>query len=201
MLRVAITGGLSTGKSTVTALLAQLGVPTISADEVGHRMLARGTTCYDKVVSSFGEGILSRDGNIDRALLGAVVFADTRKRRLLESLLHPAIWEEIEEWCRQHSERGACLVAMEVPLLFEAKLEQAVDEIWLVVCNPDLQLSRAIARGMTHEEAQTRIGAQMPLAEKARYAHRVIDTGGSPDATYAQVRKALESICVHKAPE
>ncbi|MBT9177243.1 MAG: Dephospho-CoA kinase [Firmicutes bacterium] len=199
MLRIGITGGLSTGKSTVTAMLSELGVPTISADAVGHRLLAAGSKCYPEIVAAFGTGILSSDGSIDRALLGAVVFADMRKRLLLESLLHPAIWGDIEAWCREHEERGACLVAIEVPLLFEAKLEHAVDEIWLVTCKPSTQLARAMVRSLTRDEALARISAQMSLEDKARRAHRIINTDCSLQNTHTQVSEALASVCGHRA--
>ncbi|MBT9154289.1 MAG: Dephospho-CoA kinase [Firmicutes bacterium] len=201
MLRIGITGGLSTGKSTVTAMLSELGVPTISADAVGHRLLATGSKCYAEITATFGDGILSDDGSIDRALLGAVVFADARKRLLLESLLHPAIWDEIDKWCREHAERGACLVAIEVPLLFEAKLEHAVDEIWLVTCKPPSQLVRAIARGLTQDEALARINAQMPLEDKAWRAHRIINTDCSLEKTHTQVSEALASVCGHRTQD
>lgn len=198
MLRIGITGGLGTGKSTVTALLAELGVPTISADAVGHALMVPGAKCYAEIIAAFGEGVLSQDGHINRAQLGAIVFADVGKRIELEAILHPAIWQEIEGWCQKHSERGVCLVAIEVPLLFEAKLERAVDEIWLVTCKPATQLARAIARGLTEEAARARINAQMPLAEKARLAHRIIDTDTSLETTRKQVSEALASVCGHR---
>lgn len=201
MLRIGITGGLGTGKSTVTALLAELGVPTSSADAVGHALIVPGTQCYSEIVAVFGAGVLSEDASINRAQLGAIVFADASKRALLEACLHPAIWQEIENWCLEHSARGACLVAIEIPLLFEAKLEHAVDEIWLVACKPATQLGRAMARGLTAEQAQLRINAQMPLEEKARRAHRIIDTDTSLEVMRNQVSEALASICGHRARE
>jgi len=199
MLRMAITGGLSTGKSTVTAMLSELGVPTISADNVGHRLMEPGAKCYSEIVAAFGGGILARDGSISRSLLAEIVFKDVSRRHLLEAILHPAIWDEIDKWCCEHSQRGACLVAIEVPLLYEARLEHAVDEVWLVTCKPSTQLARAMARGLTREEALARISAQMPLEEKAQRAHRIIDTDASLEATHTQVREASASVCGHKA--
>jgi len=198
VLRIGITGGLGTGKSTVTALLAELGIPTISADMVGHALMAPGAKCYAPIIAAFGDGVLSHDGQINRAQLGAIVFANADKRVELESILHPVIWQEIEEWCQEHSERGVCLVAIEVPLLFEARLEHAVDEIWLITCTPTTQLARAMARGLTAEAARARISAQMPLAEKARRAHRIIDTDTSFETVRKQVSEALANLCGHQ---
>jgi len=199
MIRIGITGGLSTGKSTVLQMLVELGVPTISADAVGHRLMAPGHAPYTQIVAAFSSDVLSLDKSINRAFLGNLVFADPSKRQLLESLTHPPIWREIERWCQEHAQGGTPVVAIEVPLLFEAHLEQAVDEVWLVACDLSTQVARARSRGLTERDALDRIAAQMPLDEKARRAHRIIDTDRSLEDTKRQVSEALARVCGQRA--
>ncbi|MBS3873312.1 MAG: dephospho-CoA kinase [Firmicutes bacterium] len=192
---IGITGGIGTGKSTVAGMLAALKVPIVDADKVAAELMQPGEDVYNEVVTHFGRTILRPNGMIDRAKLGALVFADGEKRRLLESLSHGRIWSEMMEIFRSLEVVGHCAVAFEVPLLFEAKLNQLVDEVWVVVCTHETQLQRVMARDLSEEEALVRMATQMPLAEKIELAHRVIYTEGSLGDTKMQVERYYMSIC------
>jgi len=192
---IGITGGIGTGKSTVADMLAALKVPIVDADKVGSQLMQPGEAVFGEIVAHFGETILRPDGTIDRARLGAIVFTDAEKRRLLEGLSHGKIWNEMMERFRSLEVMGHCAVAFEVPLLFEAKLDQLVDEVWVVACSYETQLQRVMARSLSLAEATQRIAAQMPLAEKIQRGHRVIYNQGSLADTKRQVERYYMSIC------
>lgn len=192
---IGITGGIGTGKSTVSHMLQELGVQVVDADKVGRELMLPGGAAYMAVVAAFGPAILAEDMTIDRSALGAIVFNDPVQRKLLNSLTHPAIVSEMQARYREFEQRNACLVAFEVPLLIESGLQQTVDEVWLVTCSLQTQLERVVARGFTEAEALARINAQMPLNEKAPFAHRIINTDGGFEATREQVIRHWRDIC------
>lgn len=192
---IGITGGIGTGKSTVSQMLRELGVQVVDADKVGRELMQPGGTVYVKVVAVFGPRILAADKTIDRSALGAIVFNDPVQRKLLNSLTHPAIVSEMQARYRDFEQRGECLVAFEIPLLIESGLQNTVDEVWLVTCSLQTQLERVMARGFTEEQALARIAAQMPLNEKVPYAHRLIHTDEGLEATFEQVKKHWRAIC------
>lgn len=192
---IGVTGGIGTGKSTVASMLATLKVPVVDADKVAADLMRPGQSVYIDIVAHFGRTILRLDGTIERARLGAIVFADAEKRRLLEGLSHGKIWSEMMEIFLSLEVMGHCAVAFEVPLLFEAKLDQLVDEVWVVACSYETQLKRVMARNMSLADAILRIAAQMPLAEKIQRGHRVIYNEGSLVDTKRQVERYYMSIC------
>lgn len=190
--RVALTGGIATGKSRCLAAFAALGVPTIDADQLARDVVAPGTSGLQAVVDRFGRDVLADDGTLDREALGAIVFADTLARHDLEGIIHPAAYEAIERW---FATLDAPLGIADIPLLFETAREGDFDVVIVASCRPDQQLSRLMARsGLSIADARTRIAAQLPLADKVARANYVIDTSGTLDETDANTQKALRSL-------
>lgn len=183
-----ITGGIATGKSTVAALLGECGAPVVSADQLAREAVAPGSDTLAALVAHFGNGIVAPDGRLDRAALAALVFADGRLRAELERITHPAIGRLAEARLAQLRAGGAPLVVYEAPLLFEAGAAGRVDKVLVVTAAPAVQLARLLARGgIDRAEAEARIAAQLPQAEKAERADFVIDNSGTPE----QLRTAV----------
>ena len=185
MLNVGLTGGIASGKSTVARMLAEKGAVLIDFDEMAHAVEDSGGPVWREIIRHFGEEILQEDRTIDRRKLGETVFADREKRKLLNRLVHPAIFEE---WQRRLAEirarRADAIVVSDIPLLIEAGMKEMVDLILLVYITPEEQIQRVMARdGFSREEAERRLGAQMPIEEKLRWADIVIRNGGSPEET------------------
>lgn len=194
---LAVTGGLATGKSTVTAILGALGAPTLSADALAHELLRPGTRAAREVLAAFPDcASLDQEGALDRRALGRTIFADNGARARLEALTHPPIIAALQEAAAQwRREAGGC-AALEIPLLFEAGLEAIADRIVVVLCSPDQQIERVLARGSASEaEARRQISAQWPLEEKKQRADFVIDTGISLAETQRQTKALWENVC------
>jgi dephospho-CoA kinase len=193
-----ITGGIATGKSTVTRMLADLGAPTISADALAHDLLAPGTAATQSVLAAFPACADPADGagmTIDRRALGRLVFADASARAHLESLTHPpiiaALREQIALW-RASDEAPAA--AAEIPLLFEANLERLVDRIVVVTCSRSDQISRMLARGrFSEEEVHRQLAAQWPLAKKEARADFLI-TSDDFDEGMEDTQRQVEAL-------
>ncbi len=185
MLRVGLTGSIATGKSFVAGVLKELGCRVLDADELARKVVEPGTPGLRALVESFGVGILREDGSLDRAKLGAEVFSDEARRKLLNSILHPLIFAEQDEWLKEREledPRGVAVV--EAALMIESGGHLRFDKLIVVHCRPAMQLERLMARnGYTLAEAKKRIGSQMPQEEKLRYADFSIDTSeGFTDA-------------------
>jgi dephospho-CoA kinase len=187
MLKVALTGGIATGKSYVLARLRDRGVATIDADDVVHNALGAGTPVSKAVVARFGDAVLNADGSIDRKLLAARVFTDADARAALEAVIHPFVYDAIQRW---YSALDAALGVASIPLLFETQRQRGFDYVVVTACSPEQQVQRLMERGMTHEEAALRLAAQLPTAEKVNGANYVIDTSG----TKAQTDEHVESV-------
>ena len=188
MQRVALTGGIATGKSHVLAVFTALGVPTIDADVLAHETVAPGTAGFEAVKARFGPTILDPTGALDRRKLGDIVFADTNARRELEAIIHPAVVATIDRWFTGLEGAVAGFAIADIPLLFETGREHQYDVVIVTACEPQTQIRRLIARDRTSEaEARQRIGAQLPLDEKVRRADYVIRTDGMVAKTNAQV--------------
>lgn len=192
MLKVALTGGIATGKSYVRARVARRGVPTVDADALVHELLAAGTGATAEVARRFGARVLGGEGAVDRRALAALVFGDAAARRELEAMLHPMVYARIEAWAATQARAGAPWILADIPLLFETGHERDFDRVIATVCPPDEQVRRVMARdGSDEAAARARILAQWPAATKAARATDVIDTGGTVEATEAQV----DAIC------
>ena len=187
MLRIGLTGNIAVGKSCAVTRFAELGAAVIDADRVSHELMEPGSPVYFRVAEEFGPEILRDDGTIDRRRLGGVVFASEEKRRLLESIMHPAIHDAMARIIAG-KEKTSKIVIVEAALLIETGGYKEYDRLIVVACSPAAQLARLTTRdGLTESEAKARIAAQMPMEEKIRYADYVIDTSGSLQSTLEQV--------------
>lgn len=194
MRRVALTGGIATGKSHVLAQFARLGAPTIDADKLAREVVAPGTPEFDAVVSRFGREVLDDGGTLNRRTLAAIVFADPMARRDLEAIIHPAVRRAIEDWFISLGDTAAFAIA-DIPLLYETGRHREFDTVVVTACDPAAQVARIMARdGSTEDQARARIAAQLPNAEKARRADYVINTDGSFEETNRQVRSVNEAL-------
>jgi dephospho-CoA kinase len=189
LLRVALTGGIATGKSYCVRRLRSLGAPVLDADVLAREAVAPGTAGLQAVAARFGPGVIRPDGSLDRAALGRIVFADPDARRDLEAIIHPEVRRATGRWFDDLAAAGAVAVAIaDIPLLFEASREADFDRIVVVACRPEQQLQRLIARDrLSIDEARQRIAAQMPIDEKRARADDVIDTSGTEADTDRQV--------------
>ncbi len=200
MLRVGLTGGIGCGKSTVGAMMAELGCQVLNADKMAHAVIAPGEPAYDDVVGKFGEHILAPDGSVDRARLASVVFADADKLTALNAIVHPRVLREIDrelDRLARSDPHGTAVV--EAALLIESGYHKTLDRIILVSCTREQQLERltdpSSGRGMAREQAEQRIAAQMPVEEKRKQAAGKldeIDCSCSLDATRKQVQMLVE---------
>jgi dephospho-CoA kinase len=186
---IGLTGGVGSGKSTVAAILRDLGADIVDADEASHAVYAPGTPGFDAVVLEFGPEYV-RGGEIDRARLGHLVFDDADARRRLNAIVHPLVRDWMAERTREAAERGAAVVIQDVPLLYENRLEDLFSSIVLVYAPEDVQLERLVeGRGLDPDRARAMIAAQMPIDEKRRRAHHVIDNSGTREETRRQVEE------------
>lgn len=196
MLKVGLTGGLACGKSFVGEALAELGCHIIQADELGHQVLLPGGEAYAGVVREFGTGILDGEGKIDRGRLAGEVFGRPERLAALNALVHPPVVRREEEIIAAFAAgdpRGIAVV--EAAILIETGSWRRFDRIVLVVCAEEQQIERALKRGgAPREQVLARMDRQMPLAEKRKYAHYVIDTSGAKDDTLRQTRAVYEDL-------
>ncbi|MBO4108112.1 dephospho-CoA kinase [Streptococcus suis] len=191
---IGITGGIASGKSTVTAFLREQGYPVIDADAVVHELQAKGGKLYQVLLKEFGQDILSADGNLDRVKLGQAVFANSKLRARLSVLQDQIIRQELLAR-RDALKQTEDVVFMDIPLLYEADYSGEVDEVWLVYVDRAQQLERLIKRNsLSVQEAENRLAAQLSLEEKRSKAQFVIDNSGAVEATLMQVAKGLEEM-------
>jgi dephospho-CoA kinase len=203
MLHVGLTGNIASGKSSAALFFAELGAHVIDADRVVHLLLKSGTPVYGKVVAAFGERILSSTGEIDRRILGRMVFSDADKRLLLNSLTHPAVESEILRRIgelEQSASRG--IIIVDAALLIETGGYKMYHRIIVVTCDPALQVSRLITRdGLTEVEAGARIASQMPMGEKLKLANYTIDTSKTLKHTREQVEAIYADLLIQEHSE
>ncbi len=185
-----VTGGIASGKSTVTGLLRSLGAAVVSADELAREAVRPGSPALRQLVERFGAGVLQADGTLDRQAMAARVFADAAARAALNGITHPAIAALAEERIGALRRQGGALIVYEAPLLFEAGAERRVDAVLVVTLDERLQVARLMERdGLDEAAARARIAAQMPQSEKVARADYVIDNSGTPAVTEEQVRR------------
>ncbi|XP_062382850.1 dephospho-CoA kinase domain-containing protein isoform X2 [Sardina pilchardus] len=189
MYLVGLTGGIASGKSTVSSILRELGCPIIDADVVARQVVEPHSRAYVQIVRHFGPDILEESGAIDRKKLGQLIFAHDDKRRLLNSITHPEIHRAMLKQILLYFLKGYRYVVLDVPLLFETRrLTRFLNHTVVVYCDPATQLSRLMQRdGLTQEEAEQRVATQMPLKEKRGLASHVVDNSGGREDTHRQV--------------
>ncbi|QJC51477.1 dephospho-CoA kinase [Paenibacillus albicereus] len=192
-MRIGLTGGIASGKSTVSRMLRERGAFVSDADEAARAVVEPGEPALGDIVRAFGDGVLQPDGRLDRAALGRIVFGQPDKLRRLEGILHPAIRRRMQEEMEQaERHRPDRLVFADIPLLFETGQDKAYDGVLTVYAPADVQLERLMKRsGMDEAEARRRIGLQLDLEEKRLRADWVIDNGGSEEETRLQVERFL----------
>jgi dephospho-CoA kinase len=190
-----LTGGIASGKSSVARIWRNLGLPIIDADELAREVVQKGSPGLAEIEKTFGARVISRDGELDRKALAAVVFADESKRRALNAITHPRIYALSAERAKALADRGEALACYEAALLVENGMVDAFRPLVVVSAPLETQVERAAARdGATAEEARARIAAQRPLAEKVALADVVIDNGGSREELEARARDALRDV-------
>jgi len=193
---VGLTGGIASGKSTVSRMFEALGARIIDADRIARDIVEPGQESFSRIVKRFGRDILLPDGSIDRENLGRIVFDDSEARSALNSITHPAIIAEIASRVATYIEQDAPLVLIDAALLFESGAKGSyMGEVILVTADEEVQIERIVRRdGLSREAADKRIAAQMPLDEKKRLADHVIDNSGSLDETERQVKVLWEKL-------
>jgi dephospho-CoA kinase len=194
MLKIALTGGIATGKSYVLDRFRRLGTACLDADALAHGVMSAGTEAAQAIAARFGAGMLDATGAVDRGKLGPLVFADAGARRDLEAIVHPGVHRAIDAGIRAFELTGARVVVVDIPLLYEVGAERRFDKVIATVCPPAVQIARLRERGLTAEEARQRLAAQMPAEEKAARADFVIRTDGTFEETAAQVEQLWQQL-------
>ena len=195
MLRVGLTGGIATGKTTVASMLRDRDVPVLDAAPLGHELLEPGQAAYEETVAAFGPEVLDAGGKVSRAKLGGIIFADAQKRAQLNQILHPRILDILQKWFAALDEpEGPEFAVVEAALIVEAGYNRNLDKLIVCWCRPEQQLERLTLRGLSMEEVQQRISAQMPPEEKRKLADEAIDCSGSIEETQQQVNRAVEKL-------
>ncbi len=195
MLTVGLTGGIGSGKSAVSRLLAEHGAVVVDADLVAREVVAPGSPGLARVVGRFGAEVLQQDGALDRAALGARVFADPVELQALNAIVHPLVGERTAELLEQARASGAQVVVHDVPLLVENSLTGMYDAVVVVAATPETQLDRLVRlRGMAEQEARQRIAAQAPLADKLAVATHVVSNDGPLQELAPQVDRLWHDL-------
>ena len=196
MLKVGLTGSIAVGKSHVCSVLEEHGCRVLDADVVSRELVEPGAEGLERIVDNFGDGILKANGELDRAALGAIVFADPSKRQLLNSLLHPLVIEAQDAWMdRMSAEDPDGIAVVDAALMIESGGWERFDKLIVVWCEPEIQLQRLMERNdLSEEQARQRIRAQMPQVVKKSYADYLIDTSGDYEETGKQVLEVLKKL-------
>ena len=186
-----LTGGIACGKSTVAKHLEELGAAHVDADAISHQLTARGGAALEAIRETFGDGVFTAEGDLDRRVLGDVVFHDPNQRRALEGILHPMVQHEMLRLADEAGRNGKQVCVFNGPLLYETAMDALCDEVWVVTLPEDKQIIRLMNRdSLTREDAAARIASQMPLAEKEARAQFVLTTDRpEPDTRREAERK------------
>ena len=189
---VGLTGGIASGKSTISRYIQARGIPVFDADATGHLLMQKDQPAWQDIIDTFGLDILAADGQIDRKKLGGIVFADSTQLKKLEQIMHKRIRQQGYEFIAKHQQQNTPLIVLDVPLLIEAGWYTEVDEVWLVYLNTAEQISRATARDASSiESVKQRIDKQMPYEEKKKFATHIIDNSGTLENTLKQIDELL----------
>ena len=195
MLRVGLTGGIASGKTTVAEMLRERNYPVLDADALAREFLEPGQEAYKEVVAHFGQRILTPGGAVDRKKLAAIVFSDGAERARLNQILHPRIRDVVVNWFAALNHSGGPALAFEdAALILESGARDSLDRIVVCWCRPEQQLERLRARGMSEEDARMRIAAQMPIDRKRELADEVVDCSGSIAETEKQLDEVLAKL-------
>lgn len=195
MITIGLTGGIASGKSTVSAELRRLGLPIFDADAEAKLAVAKGSDGLAQVIEALGSEYLTAEGELNRAKVAERVFHDKEALKTIEAIIHKIVWARAEQFMQENRSAEKQLAVLDVPLLIECGWHKLVDSVWLVAVSRKQQIERAMLRsGMTADEVEARIAAQMSLAEKKKYADIVLDNSGTLEETLAAVHKELAQL-------
>ncbi len=196
MLKVGLTGSIAVGKSYVCTFLRELGFFTLDADQTAREVVEPNTRGWQLIVDNFGQEALQSDNTLDRVKLSAIIFSDQSKRQLMNSIVHPLVFEAQNKWlAERESENPRNIAIIDAALMIESGGYRRFDKLIVVWCKPEIQLERLMARSnLSETEALKRINSQMPQEEKKRYADYLIDTSQGFDATKLQVVEIFEQL-------
>lgn len=196
MIVVGLTGGIASGKSTISAMFRELGAHIIDYDEIAREAVRPDLPAWKGIVREFGEGILKPDRTIDREKLGRIVFDDPAKLQRLNAIVHPEVFAEADRRAEEIRRREPdAVVIKDVPLLIETQIHRTVDRVIVVAAKGENQLERLAGRGLSEEDARKRIAAQMPLPEKEKLADFIIRNDGPIEDTRRQVETIFRRLC------
>jgi len=182
-----LTGGIATGKSTVAGFLAQAGATIIDADKIAHSVVRKGQSAWEKIVAHFTEAVLLPDGEINRVLLGDIIFKDPEQKNILNSIVHPEVFREMARQIDAAAARPGTVIILDVPLLIESGMDTSMSEVILVYTPEAVQIRRLMERDRLNEvDARARIDSQMPIEDKRAHATIIIDNSADLDATRAR---------------
>jgi dephospho-CoA kinase len=192
---IGLTGGIGSGKSTVSRFLAESGAMVLDADKIGHEVYLPDTDTWRELVKIFGEGILAADNTIDRKKLGAIVFGNDAELKKLDAVIHPRITEILRQRIDECRRQGAKVIVLDAPVLFEANAEKLVDEIWVVVADKKNVVKRAAARtGLPEKQIRARIHSQLSNTERIKQAQVVIHNDGTTEQLKEKVQQLWQQI-------
>ena len=195
MLRIGLTGGIATGKSTVSNYLKELAYPLVDADVIARQLVEPGQEGLERLVARFGREILDESGALNRQVFGQRLFGNAQLRQEVDQLLHPLIYEALEGESQRLAQAGAALAFFDIPLLYETGYDQKMDQVWVVYLPHDLQVERLMARNSwSQDQAEAAIASQASIEAKRQRADLVIDNQGSLAVTFAQVDQALSRL-------
>jgi dephospho-CoA kinase len=192
-----LTGSIGTGKSTVAAMFEKLGAYVIDYDQLAREVVEPGLPAHDKILKEFGKGVLNPDKTLNREKLGKEIFADSKKRALLNSIVHPEVFmADIKKTQSILQSAPQALILKEIPLLTQIGIDpkSLVDVVICVSASPEIQLERVVARGLDLEQARARIAAQAPVLETQKAADYIIYNDGSVEQTFLQVQQVYEKL-------
>jgi len=196
---IGLTGGIASGKSTVSKMILEMGIPVIDADQVAREVVEPGTEALEAICDHFGPTVLNEDGTLARKKLGAIIFEDPKERQVLNQIVHPAVRKRMDELKQFYLEKGETTIVYDIPLLFESNLFYLVDKVILVYVRAEIQLQRLVERdaaGM--EDAKQRIASQIPLVDKRERADFVIDNSFTIEETKKQLKHILDQLVTEK---
>lgn len=195
---IGLSGGIATGKSTVSKIVSQEGIPVVDCDKIAHAVVKKGRWGYKRVLAAFGDGVLQADGDVDRAALGSLIFSNPTERKKLNKATHLPVYVEM---CRQllmHWLTCRAMVFVDMPLLFETGSYKSFSTTLLVTCSKETQIRRLMERdSCIQEQAQAKVSSQMPLEEKENLATNFIDNDSSREETHAQTKKFIKQARRH----
>jgi dephospho-CoA kinase len=191
MFVIGLTGGIGSGKSTVSDMLRAKGAATVHADQIGHEVYRPGTSVWEQVVAAFGRQVVGDDGQIDRRKLGRIVFSDPEARHRLDAITHAPMEQMMAERLEELRRQGTRVAVLEAAILIEAGWAHLADEVWVTVASPEVAAQRSMERsGLSRERAEARIAAQLSNEERVKHAHVVIDT----NCSLAEVAQRVDAL-------